>query len=315
MSENASRRPEPAAPVYGAEATEPTPPAAAEESSAAVDGAGTVEGLPAAAQPGAAAPAANGESKPLPVEGKGPKVAVAEFEGPLDLLLYLIHEEELDIGDIPIARITDQYLESIQDLTHVDLDLAGEYLVMATTLMRIKAKMLLPRDPEDEDADEIDERAELVRRLLEYREYKRVAEDLGERQDEWRSIFRRAASPIPEPEREDAEDDLGIELMDLFRAFRDIVARAKRETTFAVETEEYSIEEQMDFIRGECGRFADGVPFHRLFEGQLTRSLLITTFLALLEMVRMRELVANQVDSFGEIWLRRATEVETPHEA
>jgi hypothetical protein len=159
---------------------------------------------------------------PLPVEGTGPQIHLDRFEGPLDLLLFLIREDELEITDIPISRITDQYLATIGDLDALDLDKAGEYLVMATTLMRIKAKMLIPRDPDDEDdEDEDDPRAELVRRLLEYREFKRVAEQLGERQDEWRHVFSRAGSPIPEVEGGDDEfEDLGVSLIDLFRAFR-----------------------------------------------------------------------------------------------
>jgi segregation and condensation protein A len=257
-------------------------------------------------------PAATADDAP-PVEHRGPRVSLERFEGPLDLLLHLIREEELDIGDIPIARITDQYLEMIEDLSEVDLDLAGEYLVMATTLMRIKARALLPRDEEEEDEDEVAEHRALFRRLLEYREFKRVAEELGERQDEWREIFRRAAAPIPEDEAEEV-DDLGVGMVELLRAFRDVLARAEAENPFEVETESYSVEEQIDIIRAACVRSPRGVPFERLFEGHRSRPLLITTFLALLEMIRLREIVANQPERFGEIWLRRATEVETIHD-
>ncbi|MEZ5065126.1 MAG: segregation/condensation protein A [bacterium] len=297
-----SDRPEPAAPVFL------RPESATGGADAAVAG-------PEAAATGSPSTAEVRAAMEEGLELKGPRVSLERFEGPLDLLLHLIREDELDIGDIPIARITAQYLETIQDLATVDLDLAGEYLVMATTLMRIKAKMLLPRDESPDDEDEEDPRAALVRRLLEYREFKRVAEQLGERQDEWRDIFRRAASPIPEVERDDGEDDLGVDLMELFRAFRDVLSRVERESPFAIESEDYSVEEQMDWIRTICTSSEEGVPFGRLFRGRQTRSLVITTFLALLEMVRLRQLVAHQADRFGEIWLKRATEVESTHES
>jgi segregation and condensation protein A len=291
-------RPEPAAPVY----LGPAPP----ENGAAGNG----PGRSAAEQ----TPPSESGAEDMPVEGRGPRVSLERFEGPLDLLLYLVREDELDIGDIPIARITEQYLELIDDLSTVDLELAGEYLVMATTLMRIKAKMLLPREEEDEEEDEADPRRELLRRMLEYREFKRVAEGLGERQDEWREIFRRASAPLPELEDEEA-DDLGVGIMDLCRAFRDVLARVEKESPFAIQSEDYSIEEQMDWIREECSRHEDGVPFLRLFEGRLNRSLVITTFLALLEMVRQREIVTRQVDRFGEIWIHVATEAEPANES
>jgi segregation and condensation protein A len=264
---------------------------------------------------GAAAPPVDADGKPLPVEGDGYRVSLDAFEGPLDLLLYLIRREELDVTDIPIARITDQYLATIGDAGVDDLDRAGEYLLMAATLMRIKAKMLIPRDPDDEDdEDEIDPREELVRRLLEYREFKRVAEALGERQEEWRGVFGRSNAPLPENETEEFEDP-GVTLVDLFRAFQGILDSLEEENAFEMETEEYSVEEQIRAIRGACLRHPDGLPFTRLFEDARSRALVITTFLALLEMIREREVVADQARRFGEIWLRGRTEVAETHDA
>ena len=250
----------------------------------------------------AAADAAMGEAAP-PVEGEGYRVHLDRFDGPLDLLLHLIKEDEVDITDIPIARITDQYLQSIRDVDQLDLDRAGEYLLMAATLMRIKAKMLIPRDDEDaEDEDEIDPRAELVRRLLEYREFKRVAEGLRTREDEWRHVFRRALAPLPEIDSEDFED-LGASMGELFRAFQRVLERAGRAGPLEMEMEEYSVAEQMDFLRETLGHSPDGVPFTRLFARRRSRAIVITTFLALLEMIREREVAVHQVDRFGEIWL------------
>ncbi|MBZ0270166.1 segregation/condensation protein A, partial [bacterium] len=255
------------------------------------------------------------EQAPYPVEGTGPQISLEQFEGPLDLLLFLIREEKVDITDIPIARITDQYLATIGDLEQLDLDKAGEYLVMAATLMRIKSRMLIPRDEEEDEEDEDDPRLELVRRLTEYREYKRIAESLQEREDEWRGLFARAASPIPEiEEEEDGWEDPGVSLVDLFRSFRGILVQAESEIPLHMQTESFSLAEQMDFIRTECARVEDGVSFHGLFEGMASRALLITTFLALLEVIRGREIVAHQIERFGDIWLKRATEEASTHE-
>lgn len=274
--------------------------------------------VPARSAPANGAPA-KGARDPdvMPVEGKGPRVELEHFEGPLDLLLFLIREEKVEITDIPIARITDQYLETIGDLDEVDLDSAGEYLVLATTLMRIKAKMLIPRDDDEDDEDEEDPRVELMRRLMEYREFKEVAESLGDRQNEWRNIFARAASPLPEGEGEDDPDelaDLGVSLIGLCRAFRTALAQMPSTTSIHMETESYSVDEQMDFIRVECDRREAGVAFLELFQGVRSRQLVITTFLALLEMIRQREIMVHQVDQFGEIWLKRATEEASTHE-
>jgi segregation and condensation protein A len=264
----------------------------------------------------AAAEPAPAVEKPLPVAGDGYLVQLDQFEGPLDLLLYLIREEEVDITDIPIARITQQYLDSIADLEALDLDRAGEYVLMAATLMRIKAKMLIPRDPDaEEEDDEGDPRAELVRRLLEYREFKQVAEALGERESDWREIFCRTAAPLlPDDEETDGPGDLDVSLVDLFRAFKTILDRLDRERPLEMETEEYSVEEQAKFISRECGRRAEGVTFFALFENLLSRAFVITTFLALLEMIRQNEIVVNQIDRFGEIWIQLKAGATSTHD-
>jgi segregation and condensation protein A len=212
--------------------------------------------------------------------GTGYRVQLEKFEGPLDLLLFLIKRDEIEITEIPIAHITEQYLASIRDVDDLDLDRAGEFLLMAATLMRIKAKLLLPA-PIDEEADEeeIDPRAELVRRLLEYREFKRVGEVLAAKEDEWRAIFRRDPPPLPEREADDA--GLGVSLVDLFRAFRRVLESMPDAHPFELVTEEYSVDEQIEFIRRECFVTRDGVPFTALFSKRRSRALVITTFLAL----------------------------------
>lgn len=238
-------------------------------------------------------------------EGSGVRVSLESFEGPLDLLLFLIKRDEIDITDIPIAHITEQFLESIQDLSMLDLDRAGEYLLMAATLMRIKSRLLLPRAPEDDldEEDEEDPRRELARRILEYREFKRVAELLGDREGEWRRVFRRASSPVPEFERSEV-GELGIDLLDLVKAFRVILEKASRSEVFELDAEEYSVDEQMAFLRRECSAQEEGVAFGLLFSAGWNRALLITTFLALLELMRRGEIRVTQANRFGEIWLK-----------
>ncbi len=254
----------------------------------------------------AAATPSNGTEAPTEAESFGPRVTLDAFEGPLDLLLHLIREEQVDIADIPIARITDQYFETLGDLESLDLDRAGEYLVMAAELMRIKAKLLLPREGDEDEEDAVDPRAELARRLLEYREFKTVAEQLAKREEEWRGIFRRAVADWEAPE--EAGDTLGVGLLDLFRAFQKVLDSQVRDLPLEMEVATYSVDDQIAAIRRELGEHAGGVPFGRLFEGRRSRSLLIATFLALLELVRLREIVALQAERFGDIWLKRATE-------
>ncbi len=249
---------------------------------------------------------------PTEEQGEGPagtgyRVQLEKFEGPLDLLLFLIKRDEIDIVDIPIAHISEQYLASIREVDDLDLDRAGEFLLMAATLMRIKAKLLLPAPVDEEtDEEEIDPRAELVRRLLEYREFKRIGEILGAKEEEWRGIFRRDPPPLPEVDAPD--EGLGISLLDLFRAFRRVLENMPDNDPFELVTEEYSVDEQIEFIRRECFVTKDGVPFTSLFPKRRSRSLVITTFLALLELMRRGEVLAVQPDEFGEIWLKQKEE-------
>jgi segregation and condensation protein A len=170
--------------------------------------------------------------------------------------------------------------------------------------------MLLPSIEDEESEEEIDPRAELVRRLMEYKEFRRIGELLGEKEEEWRHIFHRAASPLPEVE-EETPTAIGASLVDLFRAFRQVLERAGESEPLQMAGEEYSVEEQMHLIRRECFVRKDGIPFTSLFPESRSRSLVIATFLALLEMIRQGEIEALQADSFGEIWLKRK-EVSVP---
>lgn len=252
------------------------------------------------------------------VEGEGPAgtgylVHLDRFEGPLDLLLFLIKRDKIEITDIPIAHITEQYLASIREIVHLDLDRAGEFLLMAASLMRIKAKMLIPREAEEEAEEEIDPRQELVRRLMEYKEFKRVGEDLAAREEEWRSIFRRMSAPMPDLPPEDS-GEIGASLVDLFRAFQKVLDAVPNTKPFQLIAEEYSVDERIEVLRRECFVKRDGVTFSAIFPERRSRALVITTFLALLEMVRRGEIVALQADSFGEILLK-LKEVYVSHDS
>ncbi|MDP7032045.1 MAG: segregation/condensation protein A, partial [Gemmatimonadota bacterium] len=177
----------------------------------------------------------------------------------------------------------------------------------------IKSRTLIPREDEDLEDEEEDPRAELVRRLLEYREFKKVSELLGDREQEWRGIFERGPSALPEAE-DPGTESLDLTMLELYRAFRTVLSNRPDDTPFTLEPEEYSVEERTEAILAECDRNSEGVSFARLFEGTPSRANVITTFLALLELIRKRVLAVNQADLFGEIWLRR-TEVGIPDDA
>ncbi len=228
--------------------------------------------------------------------GYGVKLSV--FEGPLDLLLHLIRQNEVDITDIPIADIAAQYLEYLEIMRSLDLDIAAEYLVMAATLAQIKSRMLLPPSEEEGEGEEIDPRAELVARLLEYQRYKEVAEALGKRRWLGRDVYS-AQGMEPEPPSE-AEREIEVGLFELIEAFRVVLQGAKDEPTsdvHVVETEEVTVRAQMMWVM-EVVEGRDSIEFHQLFVtgggGPPNRTLLIATFLAILELTRLEALSIYQ---------------------
>jgi segregation and condensation protein A len=237
-------------------------------------------------------------------------VKLQAFEGPLDLLLHLIRLNEVDVTDIPIAEIAAQYAEYVALMQELDLDVAGEYLLMAATLAWIKSRMLLP--PSEGEADEgPDPRAELVARLLEYQRYKEVSEQLGERTLEGRDVFAARApelEPAPEEER-----PLAVSLVALLEAFRRVLARAGGSGRHEVSTEPVSVRERMLVVMKALAEH-ESLDFERIFELDAearTRPLLIATFLAILELVRLGVLRVYQGGGErgvpeGPIRLRRA---------
>jgi segregation and condensation protein A len=225
------------------------------------------------------------------------------FEGPLDLLLHLIKKNEVQITDIPIATITDQYLAMLEELPELNLDGAGEYLVMAATLMYIKSRLLLPADPDDDAETEADPRAELVQQLLEYQRYREAAADLGARRILERDVF--APPGESEPSADPADDRPRVRdasLADLLDALRQVLARRRPPAEHTIFTPGLSVAQCVERI---LNRFVLGtsVEFAEVFSPEADRREVIVTFLALLELIRLKVVRAVQHDRFGPIQL------------
>lgn len=230
-------------------------------------------------------------------------VRLEHFSGPLDLLLYLVRREEVNIYDIPIALITEQYLVHIADLSALDIDRASEFLVMAATLLQIKARMLLPKPPAPEpEADpeaDLDPRAELIAQLVAYGAYKEAAAELARRQEAQKHVFGRGLFAEAEGERPLA----GVALPDLVAAFAEILR--EQWNWREVPREEIPLREKLREISFRLARHPQGVRFVELFSRGGGRTELIVTFLAVLELIRQKRAVAQQHETFGEIWVRR----------
>lgn len=234
------------------------------------------------------------------------KVRLDIFEGPLDLLLYLIKEEELNIYDIPITRITGQYLEYLNMMELLDLDVAGEFLVMAATLMQIKSKMLLPPDPENLEPEEEDPRAELVRRLLEYKAFKEAAENLRGFEEKRSGIFPRfGVGAIHELSLRDGDPLSGeISIFKLMTAFSNVLKNLPKQKFHQVEKDEFTVADKVHEIFHRLVK-EPVIRFSSLFQSAKNRLEAITVFLALLELIRLREVTVRQEGPFDEIEIER----------
>jgi segregation and condensation protein A len=225
------------------------------------------------------------------------------FEGPLDLLLHLIKKNEVEITDIPIATITDQYLALIEGVAELNLDTAGEYLVMAATLTVIKSRLLLPSTPGEDDEFEEDPRAELVQQLLEYQRYREAAGHLASRPLLARDVFTAPGEPL---ERGGAEADgppvRDATLGDLLEALRGVLERTARPAAHEILKPMRSVAECVHSILAHFA-LADRIEFRDLFEPEVSRGDVIVTFLALLELVRLKVIRAQQDERFGAITL------------
>jgi segregation and condensation protein A len=228
------------------------------------------------------------------------------YEGPLDLLLDLIHKQQINIYDIPIAQITSQYLEFMQRALEMD-ELSAEFVYMAATLIQIKSKMLLPRDPELDKLDpQEDPRKELVDRLLEHERFKSAAEMLHQKR-----VVEEAVWSNPQIEQFRAEEDggpaLAVTLFDLVKTLQAVLERAKNRPQYEITKEDVSVPDMIRYLRHvfENERRSGVISARELFERQRSRRAMICMFLALLELVKLQAVGLTQADAFGEIGLKR----------
>lgn len=260
----------------------------------------------------AEAPPAQPQQQTLKVAGAVPeivsdasgdelKIVMGEFAGPLDLLLYLIRQEQVSIYDIPVARITDEYLRYLRLMQELDIAIAGDFLVMAATLIEIKSKMLLPPDPlaVSEDDSE-DPRAELINQLLEHQKFKEAAQMLWSRATVEQAIFHRG-----ELETDKNNPEVAVGVFDLLKVFQEILARHKEEVLLEIERDEMTMTEMLERLRNMV-MSAGELNLRVFFERANSRRELVLAFLSVLELVRTTEISLMQRETFGEIVARVA---------
>lgn len=232
-------------------------------------------------------------------------IKLTDFEGPLDLLLFFIKRDELDIYDIPISRITREFLDYVHYMESLDLEIAGEFVVMAAELMQIKVRMLLPPEPGEEEEE--DPRASLVKRLVEYKRYKEMSGQFSALEDERLLIHDRGYRESDEmimPEEEEDHSLRDVTLFDLIASFRFAMDRMPKKFVHEVIRLNVSVDEQLAFLREFFSRRSEAT-FSELVAGMAERIRVIVTFLALLEMIRSRHLIVRQNDPFEELSIMR----------
>jgi segregation and condensation protein A len=230
------------------------------------------------------------------------KISLPLYEGPLDLLLDMIRRQKLDIYDIPIAKVTEQYLAYLHLMQDMNVDIASEFLLIAAQLIYIKSRTLLPPDPDAVGEEAEDPRAELVRRLLEYEQFKNAAEMLHQRE-----MIENAAWSNPgsvEVEEGELEPELAVSLYDLLLAFREVVKRAEERPMMELDREEFSVEQMMGFLLEKVTTARGDVTLTDILPHITSRRGLITAFLALLELTRLKAIYLKQEKPFAEITAR-----------
>jgi len=236
-------------------------------------------------------------------------VHLTNFDGPLDLLLHLIKKHEVDIYDIPIALITQQYLDYLELMTELNLDTVGDFLVMAATLIHIKSRTLLPRpDPKQDDAEE-DPREALIRRLLEHQKFKAAAELLHDREIARSAQWQRPDNVVNDVVGSAPEPEVEIDLFSLMAAFRQVLERAKKRPKVMLPPEQIPIETRISQLLERLSE-TDACGFEDLFEDVQTRSGMVVTFLALLEMIRLKLIRVFQQANFGAIRIYKRAQVD-----
>lgn len=232
-----------------------------------------------------------------------------QYEGPLDLLLDLIRKQQINIYDIPIARITAQYLDFMHKAMELDIELSSDFVYMSATLIHIKSRMLLPKDPELEKiAPEEDPRKELVERLIEHERFKNAAEMLQQKR-----VVEEAMWSNPRIEEFLAEDEgpgLAVTIFDLVKTFQTVLDRAKSRPNFQIDREDVSVPDMVRYLRHQMERRKGTVSATTLFESQHSRRAMICLFLAILELVKSQAVELTQGEAFGDIGLRRGAGFE-----
>jgi segregation and condensation protein A len=250
--------------------------------------------------PGAVVPVtAEGVESTLPADA--PRIQLPVFEGPLDLLLYLIRRDRIDIHDIPIAPITRQYMAYLELMRELNLDVAGDFMVMAATLIHIKSKMLVPVEPTEAEGEEAeDPRDALVQRLLEFERYKAAAGVLYQKGQIRAATWTRPETVLPAFVDDAGEEVLEAGLFDLISAFKELLDRRKTLLAHEVEGEGKGVEQRMEEVLALL-REGQSIDFLELFESQGTKADMIVTFLALLELIRLKTVKVYQRGTFGAI--------------
>jgi segregation and condensation protein A len=232
-------------------------------------------------------------------------IKLKDFEGPLDLLLFFIKRDELDIYNIPIAKITKEFFDYLQYMQQLDLEIAGDFLVLAAELMQIKVKLLLP--PEPGQHEEADPRTNLVKRLIEYKRFKEVAADLVAREDAQTKISYRGyheSDPRVEELTDDERSLSDVSLFDLIASFQYAVARMPKKFIHEIIRLNVSIDEQIEYILDFFSRRSEGT-FFELIEGMTEKIRVVVTFIALLEVIRSKKIIVRQIEPFGELSIMR----------
>jgi segregation and condensation protein A len=227
------------------------------------------------------------------------------YEGPLDLLLDLIRKQDIDIYDIPIARITEQYLKYVETMKGFDVDVAAEFIYTASLLIHIKSKMLLPADPAGPAAEE-DPRLELVNRLLEHERFKTAAQMLMQKQQIEENVW---SNPALKEFRdaEGAEPEMAADVVDIVKTFQQILDRARRRPSFDVDEEAVTVSQMIDYIRRRLSLEERPVRLKQMLRTLHSRQALICAFLAILELIRLQAVLARQDSVFGEVVLKKHT--------
>jgi segregation and condensation protein A len=231
------------------------------------------------------------------------KIHLDTYDGPLDLLLDLIKKQEIDIHNIPIAKITGQYLEYLHKLEQLDMDISADFIYMAATLIYIKSKMLLPPDPLAGPEESEDPRADLVQRLVEHEKFKSAAQLLHQRQQIEEHVWSKPDRSLYEGEGSEAE--LIVSLVDLVKVFQQVLERRKEVVKIDLHHNQFTVAQMMDLLRQQLVATEDGIQLITFFESCPSRHAMIVALLAVLELVRLQAVVLTQQEQFGDIRLRK----------